>query len=110
MSALSHSASAPLVGLGQNLTTSLYVKMKSEGKFKEGFGTVPPAGRSINVPLADSSERDLQSEIYFPLPATPARERRFRRMSHGPGEIHVHHGLKDQKLPGEEFRYGMRGI
>merc|ERR1740121_2685558 len=100
---MNHSASAPLIGtgasmmgMGANLSTSLYLKMKSEGKFREGFGTVAPAGRSITVPLADSSERDIQPEQYFPLPPTPARERRYRRLSHGPGEITVHYGLKDQ--------------
>jgi len=96
--------------LGANSTTSLYHKMRSEGTFKEKFPHIPPSGRSITVPLADSAERDLQPETYFPLPATPVRERRFRQLSHGPGEIHVHHGLKEQRLPGEEFRYGMRGI
>lgn len=62
------------------------------------------------MPLADSAERDLQPEVYFQLPSTPVQERRFRKLSHGPGEIHVHHGLKDQRLPGEEFRYGLRGV
>jgi EF-hand domain-containing family member B len=93
-----------------NLTTSLYLQMKSQGKFKDHFKNIPAAGRSITVPLADSAERDVQPEVYFPLPATPACERRFRRMSHGPGEIYVHHGLKDQRLPSEDFRYGVRGI
>merc|ERR1740138_538922 len=91
-------------------TTSLYDKMKREGAFKEKIPNIPPAGCSIKVPLADSSERDLQPEIYFPLPDTPAGERRYRRMSHGPGEICTHYGLKEQRLPADDFRYGMRGI
>jgi hypothetical protein len=62
------------------------------------------------VPLEDSAERDVQSEIYFPAPPTPINERKYRKLSHGPGEIHVHYGLKEQKLPHEDFRYGMRGI
>ncbi|CAE7879526.1 GIP, partial [Symbiodinium microadriaticum] len=93
----------------QNLTTTLYEQMKSKGLFKNHFPNIPPAGKSINVPLADSSERDLQPEVYFPLPQTPVNERKYRRISHQPGEIYVHHGLKDQKLPAEEFRYGIRG-
>jgi len=92
------------------LTTNLYDKMMSEGKIKDRVGCkIRPSGRSTTVPLQDSAERDLQSEIHFPLPSTPANERKFRALSHGPGEIHVHHGLKEQRLPGEEFRYGTRG-
>lgn len=93
-----------------NLTTTLYLQMKGLNKFKEGFAHIAPAGRSINVPLADSSERDLQPETYFPLPNTPNNERKYRRLSHGPGEITVHYGLKDQQLPSEDFRYGVRGM
>jgi hypothetical protein len=37
------------------------------------------------------------------------KDRRFRK-STVPGAINVHHGLKEQKLPGEEFRYGIRGF
>jgi len=93
----------------QNLTTTLYLQMKEKGMFRNTFDNVHPAGRSITVPLADSAERDLAPETYFPLPQTPIGERKYRRMSHGPGEITVHYGLKDQKLPSEEFRYGVRG-
>lgn len=109
-------ASAGAMGLSSSgsaaaLTTNLYDKMSREGKFRDYIGKqIRPSGRSITVPLADSAERDLASEIYFPLPPTPAKERKYRQLSHGPGEIHVHHGLKDQKLPGEEFRYGTRSI
>lgn len=123
--ALSHSASAPGLGSSGILktagglasngsmpkfgdTTNLYDQMKAQGKFNEAHQHIRPAGRSITVPLADSSERDIQPEIYFPAPSTPAKERRYRQLSYGPGEIHVHHGLKDQKLPHEEFRYGIR--
>lgn len=123
--ALAKSASAPglqaagsskLKGVGATIslgdaTTNLYDQMKAAKKFRvtPHDDHVRPAGRSIIVPLADSSERDVQPEIYFPAPPTPVKERRFRGISHGPGEIHVHYGLKDQKLPGEDFRYGIRG-
>ncbi|CAE8612967.1 unnamed protein product, partial [Polarella glacialis] len=93
-----------------NLTTTNYLLMKSKALFRDTFSNVPPAGKSITVPLADSAARDLASEEYFPLPATPANQRKYRMLSHGPGEVHVHHGLHDQKLPGEDFRYGIRGI
>eukprot|EP00931_Biecheleriopsis_adriatica_P120297 TRINITY_DN95411_c0_g1_i1.p1 TRINITY_DN95411_c0_g1~~TRINITY_DN95411_c0_g1_i1.p1 ORF type:complete len:511 (-),score=100.76 TRINITY_DN95411_c0_g1_i1:155-1621(-) len=93
----------------QNLTTTLYLQMKNKGMFRNHFDNVEPSGRSITVPLADSAERDLQPEVYFPLPQTPINERKYRRLSHGPGEINVHYGLKDQQLPSEDFRYGVRG-
>jgi len=120
---LSSSASEPRLGSGRqatqlrsagltlaNATTNLYDKMRSEGLFRDFAKDVRPAGVSITVPLADSAERDVQPDVYFPLPNTPAGERKYRYLSHQPGEIHVHHGLKEQKLPGEEFRYGIRGV
>jgi|Transcript_60939 hypothetical protein len=97
-------------GPGMVMTTNLYDKMQGEGKFRDPVPHVRPAGRSIMVPMNDSVERDLASEIYFPLPGTPTQERKFRRISHPPGTIHVHPGLKEQLLPHEEFRYGMRGF
>jgi hypothetical protein len=50
---------------------------------------------------------DVQPDIYFPVPDTPTRERKFRK-NHTAGEISVHFGLKDQKLPDTTFRYGVR--
>jgi hypothetical protein len=98
-------------GSAAALTTNLYDKMSKEGLFRDFVAPrIRPSGRSITVPLADSTERDLQPEVYFPLPPTPAKERRYRKLSDGPGEISVHWGLKEQKLPGEEFRYGCRGV
>jgi hypothetical protein len=90
-------------------TTNLYDKMRSEGRFRDFAPRVRAAGRSTVVPLDDSAGKDVQPEIYFSAPPTPIKERRFRR-SQMPGEIHVHHSLKDQRLPGEEFRYGVRGV
>jgi hypothetical protein len=90
-------------------TTNLYDKMKKEGRFRDYIPHIPPAGRSTVVPLNDSAAMDVQSEIYYPAPMTPVFDRRFRT-STVPGEIRVHHSLKDQKLPAEEFRYGIRGI
>lgn len=90
-------------------TTNLYDKMQAEGKFRDYFPRIYPAGRSTVVPLNDSAAMDVQPEIFFGVPPTPIKERRFRR-SRVPGEIHVHHSLKDQRLPGEDFRYGIRGV
>jgi hypothetical protein len=95
--------------MGDPTTTNLYDKMKLEGRFRDYVPRIRPAGRSTVVPLNDSAGMDVQSEIYFPAPPTPIRERRFRR-SQVPGEMHVHHSLKEQKLPGEEFRYGIRSV
>lgn len=109
-SSLKQAGAAALGGSGsQVFTTTLYEQMKAKGLFKNHFPNIPPAGKSINVPLNDSAQQDLTPEVSFPLPATPVNERKFRRISHGPGEICVHHGLKDQLLPAEDFRYGIRG-
>mmetsp|Transcript_128483 Transcript_128483/g.256665 ORF Transcript_128483/g.256665 Transcript_128483/m.256665 type:complete len:476 (+) Transcript_128483:101-1528(+) len=120
--ALSKSASDPglrssgslrVAGTGSllgNATTNLYDSMKAQGLVREHFASIRPSGRSIVLPTADSAGRNLQPEIHYPLPETPIGERRFRRTSHNPGEITVHHGLKEQRLPGEGFRYGKRGI
>lgn len=96
-------------GMMEATTTNLYDKMKAEGRFRDYIGHIQPAGRSTVVPLNDSAGMDVQPEIFYQVPPTPIKERRFRR-SQMPGEIHVHHSLKDQKLPGEEFRYGIRGV
>jgi hypothetical protein len=67
-----------------------------------------PAGKSIDV-LDDTSGKNVQPEIYFPAPPTPAHERRFRK-NLVPGEIVLHPGLRDQKLPGLDFRYGIKTV
>jgi len=89
-------------------TTNSYDKMKSEGRFRDYVPTIRPAGVSTVVPLNDSAGMDVQPEIFYAAPPTPIVERRFRR-DRIPGAIHVHHSLKDQRLPGEEFAYGVRG-
>merc|ERR1719352_1795858 len=83
--------------------------MMQEGRFRDYVPRLRPAGRSTVVPLNDSAAMDVQPEIFYAAPPTPIKERRFRR-SQVPGEIHVHHSLKDQRLPGEEFTYGIRGV
>jgi len=88
--------------------SNLYDRMRADGLFFDRLPHVRPCGRSTTV-LDDSAGKDLQSEIYFPAPATPTGERKYRR-SQQPGEIYVHSGLKDQKLPGHEFSYGHRSV
>lgn len=101
-------AGGSLVGTDPT-TTNLYDKMMAEGQFRDYFPGIRPAGRSTVVPLNDTAGMNVQPEIFYGVPPTPIKERRFRR-SRVPGEIHVHHSLKDQKLPGEDFRYGIRGV
>jgi hypothetical protein len=55
----------------------------------------------------DTTERDVQPDIFFPAPPTPTKERKYRK-NQTAGDICVHFGLKDQKLPDETFRYGCR--
>lgn len=102
-------AGAGLLG-GMNMTSTLYERMKEDGRLREGLPQIPPAGVSTVVPLADSVGRDLQPDIYYPLPATPHAQRKHRVMSQPLGEVHVHYGLRDQKLPSEGFAYGVPGV
>jgi hypothetical protein len=74
--------------------------------FRDYNPQVPPSGKSSMIYL-DTTERDVQPDIYFPAPPTPALERKYRK-NQVAGEICVHFGLKDQKLPDDEFRYGVR--
>jgi len=96
--------------LAGSATTNLYESMKAQGQIREQFASIRPSGRSIVLPPADSAGRNVQPEIFYPAPQTPIRERRFRKTSHEAGEITVHHGLKEQRLPGDDFRFGVRGI
>jgi hypothetical protein len=107
---LSKSASAP--GLraseqGSSLraagATTLYEKMKTEGKFREQWPNVRPAGRSI-VTAAYGADSLVDRLL------TPPQMRKFRRTSQIPGEIRSHWGLTDQKLPAEDHRYGQPGV
>ncbi|CAE7205943.1 GIP [Symbiodinium natans] len=70
--------------------------MKDKGLFKNHFPNIPPAGKSINVPLAVPWQKLVN-------------ERKYRRTATFCLPFWVHHGLKDQKLPSEDFRYGIRG-
>mmetsp|Transcript_46370 Transcript_46370/g.110422 ORF Transcript_46370/g.110422 Transcript_46370/m.110422 type:complete len:498 (+) Transcript_46370:146-1639(+) len=90
-------------------TTTSYEQSKALKKFKDWFPQIRPAGVSTVLPLADSAGRDLQQEIYYPLPGTPGKEQKFRRLSQPVGVVHVHPGLKDQVLPESGFVYGIRG-
>ncbi|CAD7963895.1 unnamed protein product [Amoebophrya sp. A120] len=85
--------------------TTSYQRQKDAGLFRDPVPGVRPAGKSTSI-FNDTTERDLQSDIYFPRPPTPPSQRKFRK-NLVPGEIHVHHGLSDQKLPSDDFRYGI---
>eukprot|EP00747_Dinoflagellata_sp_TGD_P161779 gnl/TRDRNA2_/TRDRNA2_178668_c0_seq1.p1 gnl/TRDRNA2_/TRDRNA2_178668_c0~~gnl/TRDRNA2_/TRDRNA2_178668_c0_seq1.p1 ORF type:complete len:561 (-),score=109.49 gnl/TRDRNA2_/TRDRNA2_178668_c0_seq1:120-1694(-) len=101
-------AAAANVFSAPELPSNLYETMKEQGLFNEKWPSIPPAGRSTTL-VQDSAARDLQSDIYYPLPATPVHERKFRKPAI-PGEVTVHHGLKQQKLPHADFRYGARSV
>ncbi|CAD7963089.1 unnamed protein product [Amoebophrya sp. A25] len=85
--------------------TTSYQRSKDANLFRDPYPGVRPAGQSTSI-FNDTAERDLQSDIYFPRPPTPPEQRKFRK-NLVPGEIQIHHGLIDQQLPPDNFRYGM---
>jgi hypothetical protein len=78
--------------------------MVADGQIRDAFPTVKPAGKSINV-YEDSTGRNLQPDINFPIPSTPGSQRKFRK-DFNPGRITTHHGLVNQPLPPKDFAYG----
>merc|ERR1719352_1524020 len=81
-----------MAGEEQPLSTS-YARMLETGQIRDPIRGIRPA------------EKDVQSEIYFPLPPTPRSLQRFRR-NYIPGEINRHYGYHDLKLPAKDFTYG----
>jgi hypothetical protein len=79
--------------------------MLDEGQIKDPIPKIIAAGKSTAI-FDDSACKDLQSEIYFPLPPTPRTLARFRR-NYVPGDINRHWGYVDNKLPSKEFAYGV---
>jgi len=102
-------AGASNAGLGAAQSTNLYDKMRAEGKFREHWPNVKPAGRSIVSAVGDPQTRPNPLEP-IEVPQTPVGLRKYRRTNMGPGEMHVHWGLKDQKLPSEGHRFGAPGV
>merc|ERR1719230_220424 len=84
-----------------------YARMQEQGLFRDPLPKITPSGKSTTI-FDDSVQKDLESDIYFPLPLTPRRLQKFRR-NYKPGEINVHWGLEGQKLPPKDFAYGCRG-
>ncbi|KAF4705771.1 hypothetical protein FOZ63_003287, partial [Perkinsus olseni] len=70
-----------------------YTRMVTQGKIRVDPVTrgVRAAGKSIAV-FDDSAECDLQPDIYFPAPPTPAEQRKYRR-DYEPGKMNVHWGM-----------------
>jgi hypothetical protein len=85
------------------LSTS-YARMLERGQIRDPIRNIIAAGKSTAI-FDDSAEKDVQSEIYFPLPPTPRTIQRFRR-NFNPGEINRHYGYHNLKLPPKEFAYG----
>ena len=71
------------------LSTS-YARMLERGQIRDPIRNIIAAGKSTAI-FDDSAEKDVQSEIYFPLPPTPRTLQRFRR-NYNPGEINRHYG------------------
>ena len=71
------------------LSTS-YARMLEKGQIRDPIRNIIAAGKSTAI-FDDSAEKDVQSEIYFPLPPTPRTIQRFRR-NFNPGEINRHYG------------------
>jgi len=74
-----------------------YEKMVLDNKFTDRNPGCRAAGKSISV-IGDGA--------YPPIPTTPNSMRKYR-LNTIPGEIITHWGLKDQRLPDDEFRYGI---
>ncbi len=54
----------------------------------------------------DTTERDLKSDIYFPLPSTPDGQKKYRTNLE-PGVINQHYGNVGDPLPEADFAYGI---
>ena len=85
------------------LSTS-YARMLERGQIRDPIRNIIAAVKSTAI-FDDSAEKDVQSEIYFPLPPTPRTIQRFRR-NFNPGEINRHYGYHNLKLPAKDFAYG----
>lgn len=79
-------------------------RMVADGQIRDAFPKVKSAGKSIVV-YEDSTGRNLQPDIHFPVPSTPNSQQKFRK-DLNPGRIIVHHGLAGQKFPPKDFAYG----
>jgi hypothetical protein len=87
-------------------TSTSYQRLLDEGKIRDPIPKIQAAGKSTAV-FDDSAAKDLQSEIFFPLPPTPRTLQRFRR-DYVPGTINHHWGYHDNKLPPKNFAYGVQ--
>eukprot|EP00397_Hematodinium_sp_SG-2012_P027915 GEMP01029363.1.p1 GENE.GEMP01029363.1~~GEMP01029363.1.p1 ORF type:complete len:453 (+),score=99.35 GEMP01029363.1:47-1405(+) len=83
-----------------------YDRMLLDGKLRDPNPAFKPAGKSAPRMGEDSTHRDVCPEIFYPQPPTPPNMRKYR-VNYIPGEIMTHWGLKEQKLPNEEFAYGI---
>jgi hypothetical protein len=93
--------------LEDNPVSTSYARMIESGQIKDPIPKIQAAGKSTAV-FDDSAAKDLQSEIFFPLPPTPRTLQRFRR-NYDPGAINHHWGYHDNKLPAKGFAYGVKG-
>jgi hypothetical protein len=80
--------------------------MLATGQISDAFPTVKSAGKSSAV-YEDSTGRNLQPDIHFPIPSTPNSQRKFRK-NYNAGSIITHYGLADQPLPAKDYAYGLK--
>ncbi|KAF4675588.1 hypothetical protein FOL47_007539 [Perkinsus chesapeaki] len=89
-----------------------YTRMVSQGKIRIDPITIGirPAGKSIAV-FDDSAECDLQPDIYFPVPPTPAEQRKYRR-DYEPGKMNVHWGMVglDHAVDPKRITHGIKSL
>jgi len=83
-----------------------YERMVDSGLVRDAFPTVQSAGKSIVV-YEDTTGRNLQPDLNFPIPSTPVSERKYRK-NYNPGTITTHYGLVDQYLPPKDNAYGYK--
>lgn len=89
--------------------TTAYTTLLSSGKMRDANPEHFPAGKSQIQLGEDSTARDVEPDTYFPQPPTPTNIRKYRK-NYVPGEIITHFGLKDQRLPGEDFKFGAKSL
>lgn len=78
---------------------SSYDRLILDKKMTDRAPGIRPAGTSaIKIEKKDDEEK----------PSTPPGMRKYR-VNTNPGEVITHWGLKDQKLPTEDFVYGIKG-
>tara|TARA_B100001093_G_C26324869_1_gene799279 strand:+ start:380 stop:622 length:243 start_codon:yes stop_codon:yes gene_type:complete len=59
---------------------SSYTRLIDQGRSVEHFKHIPPAGTSLEM-VEDTTQMDLQCDIYYPRPETPRAIRKLENKS-----------------------------